>query len=115
LRLSGPQGHSAVVVSWSDPVLVRRRTVGELTRIARGALAQYGWKGIGRRLVLPDPSRVELAAYHRWLEAQAPTPEQLAGWREEAAGWTGAPTVTVVTPLHNTDAAAVRALAMVRV
>jgi GT2 family glycosyltransferase len=109
LRLSGPQGHSAVVVSWSDPVLVRRRTVGELTRIARGALAQYGWKGIGRRLVLPDPSRVELAAYHRWLEAQAPTPEQLAGWREEAAGWTGAPTVTVVTPLHNTDAAALRA------
>ena len=51
-----PAGAAGAALVWEAPTLVRRRALGELARLTRGAVAQYGWRGLPRRLLL-NPGR----------------------------------------------------------
>ena len=76
-------GATGAALVWDAPTFVRRRGLSELARLTRGALAQYGWRGLPRRLLLA-PSRDDGHAYLAWVEQHHPDVATLATWRDEA-------------------------------
>src|SRR4029453_2034311 len=81
-----PASTGGAALVWEGPTLVRRRDLGELARLTRGAVAQYGWRGLPRRLVL-EPRRDDGRAYLAWVERHHPDAVKLAMWRVEALEW----------------------------
>src|SRR5262245_41219248 len=77
---------AGVALWWEAPALVRRRALGELARLTRGAVSQYGWRGLPRRLMLA-PGRDDRRAYLAWVEKHRPDAATLARWRHEALAW----------------------------
>lgn len=98
---------TGAVLVWEAPTLVRRRAFGELMRITRGALAQYGWRGLPRRLALaPGPG--DGRSYLAWVDRHNPDTATLAEWRELALAWSDPPIFSILTPVHDTDPQALR-------
>ena len=87
-----PAGAAGAALVWEAPTLVRRRALGELARLTRGAVAQYGWRGLPRRLLLA-PGRDDGRAYLAWVEQHDPDAATLATWRDEALAWPDAPSL----------------------
>jgi len=102
-----PASTGGTALVWEAPTLLRRRALGELARLTRGAVAQYGWRGLPRRLLL-TPTRDDGRAYLAWVEQHHPDAATLATWRDEALAWPDAPIFSVLTPVHDTDPQALR-------
>lgn len=93
---------------WGEPRLVWRRRFSEITRLARAVLRRDGLRGTLRRLQHAGTVDREVE-YQRWIATHTPDAQALAAMAQAVESLPSRPTISVVTPVYNTDAAWLRA------
>lgn len=91
---------------WGEPRLEQRRTKSERRASVVGLMARIRRAGVRATIRhvrdLPD-SDDHAARYRSWVTRNTPTPEGLAAMRTQAVRLPWRPTISILTPVHNTD------------
>ena len=87
---------------WGEPRVARRREMREVVRLGRAVLARDGVVTTARRL-REGGSTDPLLEYHRWIEQNTRSAADLAELRTEVSALPLQPTISVITPVYNTD------------
>jgi len=92
--------------AWGEPHLRAWRSREEVAGSVRTLLAKiraFGFKATVAQIRDAEGADLHADLYRRWLAVNALTPERLADMKADAQTFTYTPTITVVTPVYNTD------------
>jgi GT2 family glycosyltransferase len=108
LTTSLPTGASVTHAwaAWGEPHLRAWRTREEIAGSIRALVAKirsFGLKATLAQIRDAEGADLHVDLYHRWLSANALTDERLAVIAADASTLTYTPTISVVTPVYNTD------------
>jgi GT2 family glycosyltransferase len=91
---------------WGEPHLTAWRSGQEVTRTLRAVVAKiraFGWAATIAQIRGSEGADFHADLYRRWLTANALTRERLAEITADAQTLPYAPTISVITPVFNTD------------
>ena len=89
---------------WGDPVILERKTLGEMVRRQSSVIRAIGLKAAARRYVRVLRGRpVDSAHYDSWFRQQRDAGRDDDRIRRSIDAFTYRPRISLVTPAHNTD------------